>query len=198
MLSGVVLAGGMGTRMGVDKGLVTVGSKPMFLHVVDAVSALTQDIVVSVGRGMLPAYEDRAGRGVILVEDRAKGLGPLEGLSNGFRRVKGDYVVVAPCDTPLLRPELLRLLASRAGGRDGAVPEIGGYLEPLVAVYRRTAVGCFERELENGIGKVGNALAGMDIRLVGEDELRSVDPDLLSLRNINSPEDLDAVREMLD
>lgn len=197
MLSAVVLAGGMATRMGLDKGLMVIGQKPMFLHVVDAVSALTRDIVVSAGHGRCREYETLA-RGYKVVEDRRAGLGPLEGLSNGLRQVRGDYAIVVPCDTPLVRAELLRLLACRADGRDGAVPIVGGHLEPLVAVYRRTCADRFEHELGLGVRRVGAALEGLDLCLLSEEELRGADPDLQSLMNVNSPEDLDHIRTLLE
>ena len=198
MLSGVILAGGKGSRMGGEKGLVKVGDRPMLLHVIRALSGVTDDIVVAVGRDCGPTYERSLGPGVRTVEDRVSGRGPLEGLSNAFREVEQAYVAVVPCDVPLLRTEILELLARRAAGRDGAVPVVGGFLEPLVAVYRREAgLRRFAAELETGVGKVSNALEHMDICRVEEEELREVDGRLLSFWNVNSKEDLEKAEETI-
>ncbi len=198
MLSGVILAGGRGSRMGGDKGLVDLMDKPMVVHVVDALSTVAEDMTVSVGGGCAPAYQRALGTRVRTVEDRAAGRGPLEGLCNGFAAPRETYVAVVPCDVPLLRPEVLRLLADRAVGRDGAVPVVRGYLEPLVAVYERDAgLRSFSEELETGRGKVTNALARMDIERVEEDDLRVVDGQLQSFWNINSKEDLMKAEEMV-
>lgn len=184
--------------MGTDKGLMMVRSKPMLLHVMSAISTVTDEVVITVGEGARHRYEELVGSAII-VEDRAKGRGPLEGLYNGFRRAKGEYVVVAPCDTPLLKAALLAHLVSRATGKEGSVPVLGGYLEPLIAVYERTAcIDRFGHELDSGVGKVGNALAGMDLVFVHEEELRCVDADLRSFMNVNSPEDRKTVESMLD
>jgi molybdopterin-guanine dinucleotide biosynthesis protein A len=97
-----------------------------------------------------------------------------------------------------LRTEVLELLARRADGRDGAVPVVGGFLEPLVAVYRREAgLRRFAHELETGVGKVSNALGHMDICRVEETELREVDDQLLSFWNVNSKEDLRKAEDMI-
>lgn len=198
MRSGVVLAGGMGSRIGGDKGLVDLGDGPMVMHVVSALSQVAEDITVAVGEGRGPAYQRALGDRVTTVEDRTPGRGPLEGLCNGFALGRSAYVAVVPCDVPFLRPEVLELLADRAVGRDGAVPVVRGYLEPLVAVYERDAgLRSFSEELETGRGKVTSALARMEIERVEEDDLRVVDDQLQSFWNINSKEDLMKAEEMV-
>lgn len=180
--------------MGGDKGLVTVGSRPMFMHAVEAVSRVAEDVLLAVGMGCMRRYSDLVGPRVRVVEDTARGRGPLEGLTNAFDLAKGAYIAVVPCDAPLVRPELLQLLASKAVGADGAVPVVRGYVEPLVAVYEREAgIRSFREELAKGIGKASNAVANMDVVRVQEDELAKVDPELLSFWNINSQEDLSRV-----
>lgn len=177
--------------MGGDKGLAELCGRPMLLRVVSALSEVADDITVAVGRGCGTAYREALGPAVGIVEDRAPGRGPLEGLCNSFAAARHDYVAVAPCDAPFLRPEVLELLARAAVGRHGAVPVVRGYLEPLVAVYSKDAgLRSFTEELESGRAKVADALARMDLRRVGEDELRAVDGPLLSFWNINSKEDL--------
>lgn len=184
--------------MGEDKGLAKVGDRPMLLHVVHALSSITADVVVAVGSGCGPGHQELLGPDVRVVEDRTSGRGPLEGLCNAFGAVRGTYVVVAPCDVPLLRTEVLELLVGRSSGRDGAVPVVRGYLEPLVAVYKREeALRRFSNELETGLGRVGKALEGMDICRVEEEDLRRADSQLLSFWNVNSKEDLEAVGEFI-
>ncbi len=191
MLSGVVLAGGMGSRMGGDKGLMELCSKPMVLHVVGAVSRVAGDITVAVGKGRGDAYSRVLGTRARVVEDREEGRGPLEGLSRAFRVAENEYVAVAPCDAVLVKEQVLSTLSSRAQGAEGAVPVVRGFIEPLVAVYHRDAgLRAFEAELSSGRRKVRDAISGLDIRTVDEEELRSVDPGLVSFLNVNSQEDL--------
>ena len=198
MLSGVVLAGGKGSRIGGDKGLMNLVDRPMVVHVVDALSVVAEDITVSVGGGCGSVYQKVLGARIKTVEDRAPGRGPIEGLSTAFGEAEREYVAVVPCDVPLLRTEVIDLLARRAVGSDGAVPVIGGFLEPLVAVYRREAgLRRFAEGVERGDGKVGDAVGQMDIQEVDEDEIKEVDGSLLSFWNVNSKEDLEEAGGMI-
>lgn len=197
MLSGVVLAGGRGSRIGGDKGLADVGGLPMVALVLRALSEVTDDIVVAVSGGAGPTYRQALGQSVRILEDRTPDRGPLEGLSNALRLTRQDLVVVVPCDVPFLKADILKLLEAKAAGRDAAVPVVSGFLEPLVAVYRKKAgLRQFRRELDLGTGKVGNAIQHMDFCRVEEVDLRAVDERLLSFWNVNSKEDLARAGEM--
>ena len=188
----------MGSRIGGDKGLVRVCSRPMCLHVVDAVSRVTDDIMLAVGRGRGTQYSSLLDPRIRVVEDTVTGKGPLEGLVNAFRLAKEQQVIVLPCDVPLARTEVLELLASRAAGADGAVPIVRGFVEPLVAVYGRdVGLISFEDELVTGTGKVSDALENMHVVRVPESDLRMSDPELLTFWNVNSHEDLSRAEGML-
>lgn len=198
MLSGVILAGGSGSRMGREKGLVCIGGRPMVTSVADAVSRVADEVFIAVGMGRRETYSRICSQKVCLVEDSVQGRGPLEGLMNSFIRAKGEYVVVAPCDTPFLRSEVLEMLRARATGSDGAVPVVRGYIEPLVAVYgRNAALRSFQEELTEGRGKVGDAVARLALNLVHERELKALDPELLSFWNVNTEDDLVKAKRMM-
>lgn len=197
MLSGVVLAGGRGSRIGGDKGLAEVAGRPMLAHVLRALYEVADDVVLAVGQGSRDTYVRTLGPGLKAVEDRAPDRGPLEGLVNALAAVDHGLVAVVPCDVPFLRSDVLRLLAARAAGRDGAVPVVNGFLEPLVAVYKReSGLECFRHELDSGIGKVGNAVRNMGVCRVEESDLRAVDDALLSFWNVNSRDDLAKADDM--
>lgn len=197
MLSGVVLAGGVGSRMGGDKGLVRIGARPMFMYAIESVSRIADDVLLAVAKDCGSKYAGIVDGHVRVVEDTAPGRGPLEGLINSFELAKGTFVAVIPCDAPFVRYEVLSLLASKTRGYDGAVPVVRGFIEPLVAVYARTpALQAFKEELAAGTGKVSNAVARLRIARVQEEDLRDVDPDLSSFWNINSQADLSKAEDM--
>ena len=72
------------------------------------------------------------------------------------------------------------------------VPEIGGRLEPLCAVYRYTVVPRLLQFLQADGRAVHKALENLTIKRIGEGELRRIDPELKTFTNINTPEELAA------
>ncbi|MCU0860630.1 MAG: molybdenum cofactor guanylyltransferase [Thermoplasmata archaeon] len=192
MLSAVVLSGGSGTRMGAEKGLLMLRGAPLVCIVADTMWSVADEVVVSVAPGMSSEYRAALGSRPSIVEDRASGIGPLEGLTASFAVAKGDIVVTSPCDTPFLRRELVRLIAGSVGDADMAVPRIGGLLEPLHAAYRKgRCLRAFEETMARGERKIVAAFSGLDAVMVGEEQLRAVDPELQSFWNLNSRDDLE-------
>lgn len=177
--------------MGREKGLIRLAGRPLISYVAAVLDGVTDEIVVSVAKGMSDSYKAVLGRDIKMAEDRRPGLGPLEGLVSALAAAQGQYVLVSPCDTPLLRPAMCTLIADRARGYDGAVPRTGGKFEPLHASYARDkALGAFRRTISRGRRKPIEAYGELRLVYIEEDELRAVDPELLSFWNLNSPADL--------
>jgi molybdopterin-guanine dinucleotide biosynthesis protein A len=199
MLSALILSGGQGSRMGTDKGLVKLGDAPLVRHVADVLTSVADEVLVSVGRGRRDMYADTLGSGFVVVEDRAEGMGPLEGLTQGLNVAKSEYLLVSPCDTPFLKREMCLAIAAAAKGRDGAVPRTGAkHIEPLHGAYRRaTCARAFERALASGKRAPTQAYADLDITYIEEGTLRAIDAELLSFWNINSPADLERAKAQL-
>ncbi len=196
MLSGAVLSGGKSSRMGRDKGMVKLGGRPLVDHVAKVLTEVTDEVLVSVAKGKSVEYEELLGDGFTIVEDVEEGIGPLEGLITALSAARGEYVLISPCDTPFLKTGVCRTTASHAYGRDGAVPIVRGYREPLHAVYRRVnALEAFKKTIEKGDRRPTDAYGMLDLVPVPEDVLRESDPHLVSFWNLNSPEDLSLAEE---
>ena len=118
-ITGLVLAGGRGTRMGsVDKGLQPFRGMPMALHVLHRLQPQVDAILVNANQN-LAAYE---AFGVPVWPDALSGFaGPLAGLQTGLMHCETPYLVTAPCDSPLLPTDLVVRLAA---GLDAARAEV--------------------------------------------------------------------------
>jgi molybdopterin-guanine dinucleotide biosynthesis protein A len=136
--------------------------------------------------------------GVSVVEDRMAGAGSLGGLYTALVDAPTDYTLVLACDMPFLTAPFLAFLAARGAGADAAVPRDGRGRHPLCASYARRAAGHFRRRIEGGDLRVVEALAGLDVRDVGPDELASFDPDGRLLTNVNTVEDHDLANRAAD
>ncbi|MGB5589303.1 MAG: molybdenum cofactor guanylyltransferase MobA [Gammaproteobacteria bacterium] len=153
-ITGLILAGGQGSRMGgVDKGLVEAGNRPLVAYVLDSLRLQAGRIVINHARNT-----DRYARfGCPLVKDREDGFqGPLAGLSSGLSVSETSWVLTAPCDTPGIRrdlgPRLYAALASEQA--EIAVAHDGEWLQPLFMLVSRELGPSLERFLADGGRKV--------------------------------------------
>jgi molybdopterin-guanine dinucleotide biosynthesis protein A len=195
-LHALILCGGTSRRMGRDKATLDFAGEPMLARVVRRLSATIplENIVCVAAQGQalppLPAQ-------VRVVFDRQEDCGPLEGLATGLSALAdADAVFVTTCDAPLIVPELPAFLARQLKNHDAVVPRIDGQLYPLTAVYRPRVAKIADERLERGERRVIDWVAELGVHYLSREELGSVDPDLVSMRNCNTPEELEALLEV--
>lgn len=137
----LLLAGGRGQRMGgADKGLLAWQGKPLIAWLHAQVRPLTDDLIISCNRNQ-SAY---AGYADQLVSDAEGDFpGPLAGIRAGLQQARHPYLLVLPCDAPLLdRPLLLGLL--HAAGEHAVVLRQGEQWQPLFSLWPRALLGQLE------------------------------------------------------
>jgi molybdopterin-guanine dinucleotide biosynthesis protein A len=128
---------------------------------------------------------------VIVTRDEQQGRGPLEGLRAGLKALPEtvESAYVTSCDVPLLVPDFVRTMIGLLTDHDVAVMEIDGFAHPLSAVYRRSTLPHVEALLAEGRLRPAFLFDAVRTRRVQEAEMISADPRLLTLRNLNTPED---------
>lgn len=149
-VTGVVLAGGRGARMGgADKGLVEVAGRPMVEHVLAAVEGQAGAVAINANRSA-----DRYARyGCPVIPDRLDGFqGPLAGMASALRAAATDLVLFAPCDSPLVDPSLGPRLHAALAAREAnvAVAHDGERLHPVFVLLRRSVLPGLEAFLARG------------------------------------------------
>ena len=186
-VTGLILAGGRGTRMGsVDKGLQPFRGKPMALHVLERLQPQVDAMLIN-------ANQNQAGYeafGVPVWPDALAGFaGPLAGLQTGLMHCKTPYLVTAPCDSPLLPTDLVERLAAglHAAGAEVAlaVTGTGATLQPhpvfcLVSIAVLPSLSAY---LQAGGRKVDSWFATLAMTRVHFD-------DEAAFRNINTLDEL--------
>lgn len=107
-VTGLILAGGRGTRMGtVDKGLQTFRGAPMAMHVMMRLGPQVGSLMINANQNLAP-YE---AFGVPVWPDQLQGFaGPLAGMQTGLAHCETEYMVTAPCDSPFLPEDLVQRL----------------------------------------------------------------------------------------
>ena len=185
---GIVLCGGKSTRMGTSKADLPFGDETMLQRVVRLLGTVVSPIVVvAAADQVLPALP----AGTIVTRDEQQGRGPLEGIRAGLKALPEaiDAAYITSCDVPLLVPAFVTQMLSLADGHDIAVMEIDHFSHPLSAVYRRDTLAHVERLLAADRLRPVFLFDAVDTRRVQPDEMAAVDPDLLTLRNLNTPDD---------
>jgi molybdopterin-guanine dinucleotide biosynthesis protein A len=184
---GIVLAGGKSTRMGTSKAMLPFGPETMLQRVVRLLGGIVAPIVVvAAGDQALPELPSA----VIVTRDEREGRGPLEGLRAGLKALPADVdaAYVTSCDVPLLVPGFVREMLDLAQGYDAAVMEIDGFTHPLSAIYRRSTLAHIEDLLAKDRLRPVFLFEAVKTRRVGPEDM-TADPDLRTLRNLNTRED---------
>lgn len=151
-------------------------------HVVATVSRLTDDIV-------LVANDDPGVTGARAVGDLYPRSGSLGGIYSGLAAAAHDLAFVAAADMPFLNPMLILDLVRQASRVDAVVPVIGGRPEPLHTVYRKTVLAPARRQIERRELKIALVFDAVSTVRIPEADLRTLDPDLRSFWNLNTPEE---------
>ena len=108
-ITGLILAGGRGSRMGgVDKGLQNFNGIPLALHTLMRLGPQVESVMVNANRN-LSAYESFGAS--VWPDASADFAGPLSGFLVGLERAETPYVLTVPCDTPRLPLDLAERLA---------------------------------------------------------------------------------------
>lgn len=135
-ITGLVLAGGLGRRMGgVDKGLSLLDGEPLVEHIIRRMAPQVGRLIINANQN----HDIYAGFGYPVVGDRIEGhAGPLAGLEAGLAACTTPYLLTVPCDSPLLPADLVSRLAAclTAHKASIAVARTGEQLHPVFSLIR--------------------------------------------------------------
>lgn len=185
---GVVLAGGQARRMGgADKGLLRVAGLPLAQHVAKRLAATCAEVMVSANRNL----DEYRALGLPVVTDRPGEVGPLAGIAAAWRHTTRPWLLVAPCDLPLLPEAFGPRLSAAATRRDSALVARSGEQTHFACVLlHRRGEQSLESYLAKGGRRVETWLDKMGYRAVNFE-----DPS--GFLNVNTPEDLQLAADRL-
>ncbi len=122
----------------------------------------------------------------------------LTGIHTGLFYMKNPYAFFSACDTPFLKKELVEILIEQIEQKiDIIMPETAAGFEPLCAIYSKRCLKPAEDHLKTDKVKIQWAFRSSRIKHIPESQLRTVDPELRSFLNINTPQDLAWAEEMM-
>jgi len=183
-ITGLILAGGQGRRMGgVDKGLQTLRGKPLVAWVLERLAPQVNEVVINANQNAA----EYARFGCPVVADRIGGFaGPLAGLQAGLEAARHPLLVTVPCDSPFLPGDLVGRLRGALHRADAelAVAKTGTQPHPVFSLVRASVLPGLSAFLEGGGRKIDAWYAALKVVEVSFDD----EPEAFS--NINTRDEL--------
>ena len=178
----VILAGGKASRMdGEDKGLIVFRELPLIAHVVNVVKPKVSQILISANRNL----EEYANFGKVIRDDLKGFQGPLAGISKALKVCSTPYLLVLPCDSPLVDASLIDSLIEKMelSKADICVAHDGSIMHATFALMKTKLEKNLEEFLEEGGRKMALWYRQQSLERI------DVSSHLEVLTNINRPED---------
>jgi len=185
--TGVILAGGKNSRFsGKNKALVHIGGKRILDRIYEVFTILFDKIILVTNDPVQYMEWD-----FDIVTDIFPIRSSLTGIHTGLFYMTTPYAFFSACDIPFIKKELIEiLLDSVEPSIDIVIPETSKGLEPLCSVYSKRCLKPIAEQLEKQSLKIERMFQKVRVKKISEDILRTIDQDLLSFSNINTPDDL--------
>lgn len=195
---GVVLCGGKSTRMGTSKAWLQFGNEAMLQRIVRILQQVVEPIVVvKAPEQDIPELPPN----VHIVEDFQPGLGPLAGIQCGLTKLNEldtPCSFVTACDAPFLNTDLVRRLTNMVANDSEIVLLDEGKFQHILCAAYRSSVGQTAKKLI-----AANRMRPIFLteehptRFIPIESIRDIDPNLDSLKNLNTKEDYERALTLL-
>lgn len=196
-ITGIILAGGKGTRLGRDKTLERIGGERLIQKVIGDLYQISQEVIVVTSKEQFNKITS-LDLEVRIIVDVYPGKAAFGGIYTGLAASATNCGLVVACDMPFLNVDLLKYLVNVSSGFDVIIPKVGGKIEPLHAVYSKNCLTTIQRLLDSNILQMLQLLDLVRTRYISENEVDIFDPEHLSLFNINTVEDFNKAEKIFN
>jgi molybdopterin-guanine dinucleotide biosynthesis protein A len=191
--AGIILAGGKSSRFEGNKALAEIASQRLIDRISRELGKVFPRLLL-----VTNTPEEYRDLGIEMKPDLIPGKGPLSGIHAGLVASPCELNFITACDMPFINADLAAYMVQAATSADDVVvPLIGGFPEPLMAVYRRSCRTFIERSLLVGCYKVTGFYPEVAVRFLPEQELAGLGVTKRDFFNINTREDLKKAAQML-
>ena len=201
MRTGIILSGGKSTRLGADKGLISLEGMSLINWVIEKLDSVVDEIMVVVGKpDVMPSYSMIVPTNVRVICDVYPEDSPMIGLISGLQEANGEYAAVCASDMPFIEPDVLEMLFCSSSGANGTLLlKPNGWVEPFPSIYKVSTCLKYAKSLKrSGELRIRKVLETMpDTVKVPIDKLRSVDPELRSFIDIDTIDSLEDAKSII-
>ena len=187
-ITGIILAGGKSSRIGSDKGFLSLNGATFISHIIKAIKPFVNDIIIVSNNSDYDVYKLK--RVADIIED----AGPLAGLYSGLNESETEYNLVLSCDVPLINGAVLnKLIKGFDAEKDIIQLKSKNRTMPLIAIYKKQCLHHCQDLLLKGERRLRTAVEQLNTKTI---ELESeLDP---YVRNINTTLELKELRNELE
>jgi len=191
-ITGIILAGGLSSRMGTDKGLMELNGKPLIQHAIDFLDPFCDQLILSSNS------DDHRTFNFPVVNDEVNGAGPMGGIYSSLKSSITQMNIVLSCDIPLINTKLIDFILKSNRLNIVTVPRHGNNLiEPLCACYNKAVLPVLKDFIDKKNFRMSDFLNAVDVHWL------DISPDHKFYHqnlffNINMPEDLVRARVLID
>lgn len=193
--SGVILSGGLNTRMGgKSKALLSVGSERVLDRLSRTIGDFFGEILLVTNAPLEYLSWD-----MMIVTDLIAVRSSLTGIHAGLFHASSDHIFVTACDMPFLKKAVVQTLLEKIEPKwDVIIPMTSKGPQPLCAIYSKRCIKPIEAQLEAQHPKIVDFFPKVRVQEIPEEDIRIADPECISFFNINTPEDLAASERMVE
>ena len=191
-ITGVILSGGKSIRMGENKAFLEIRGKRIIEHTVDVLQRMCNQVILVTNELLEYSYLD-----LEIAVDLIPKSGPLVGIHTGLFYSSHSYSFITACDMPFLNRKVIEYMLTIKKNYDVVIPHLNDGYHPLHALYSKRCLKCIEELISEDNLKITDFFNRVKVREVPSDEIISLDPDLRSFLNINTPKDLEKIQERI-
>lgn len=184
-MTAVILAGGKSSRFGSDKAFIKINGMPLIERQVNALRNIFTKIIIVTNRPKKYGFKN-----IKIIQDIIKNRGPLGGIYSGLMESDSFYNFVVACDMPFISRSLIRYIMKNKNSYDIIIPKIDRKYHPLFGLYSKNCIPVIEKALKRNRLKVSAIFPKVKTGFILRKEIERFDKPLLSLKNINTRDDL--------
>ena len=178
--TGIILAGGKSTRMGIDKGFVKFNNKTFVKHIMDCLQPMVDEIIIISDNSDYDVF------GVKRIADFIKDAGPLAGVYTGLIHSNTTNNIILSCDVPFIKKNILELLIKEENNNIDIIQVANEDKNmPLIGHYKKQCAPTLLKLLNSGERRMNFAINQLQAKTIVVNQSQNK-----YIRNINTPEDL--------
>lgn len=190
-MTAIILAGGKSSRIGTDKAFIKINGIPIIKRQLKQLKKLFKKIIV-----VTNTPDKYRFKSVKVVSDIVADGGPLGGIYSGLVASKATYNFVLACDMPFINPSLIKFMLDTRDNYDIVIPKVSEKFHTLFGLYSKACLPVMEERLKKSDLRLRSIFPKLRVRLLFKEDIEKFDPYLLSLVNINTPDDLVRLKVM--